>query len=1504
MAREPHPESGSPKTGRPPQKRRLLRRLNTPLLVGTLVFLAIFVPGVYFWHWYQVRQTAGGFLERADALSEEGNWREAAASLDSYLRLHPDDVEAKIRLAETYDRAAINFSQKSRAAELYYQAIAVAPADRQAELRHRLGELLLETQQFASAEEQADTLLKDLPKDKPDPQAVRIRALALVGQHEGGSLRSAVKDDKTVGAILEDAVRLSPADIELATTLARTYRTSPQLLGQDKQKLSEKERGALADQAIDNMVLANRQNAEAYLARHRYRIENALLPSGKDKADLDEALKLAPEDLEVLLASADQARREAAERARKSAAADDAVKQHLAKARGYFEHAVRVGPADERGYLGLGQIQAMEGKPEEAVKTWKLGLEASPSRQIVARIAMNSLLVEGLLAGRQVEEAEKALQTLDDTIGRLRSRGVAVAAVNLMSASADVLRARLLMAKRETNNAAPLLKRVVATSPSSPQGLAQAYQAQMLLGDIYAASGAWELAASVFEEAAAMQPKVARPHLAAAQAWSRADRPEAAVTHYQAAAELEPTAENWFLLAAARLRVSASLAQGSQDRAGFGEAMAKAREAHKERPMADAWRLELLEAEERLTQSRQPAQRQKALEEAVKLLRAAEAQGPDSEALLAQLATAYERAGAGAEADRVLAKLRKSAGDKSSVPYLLSASVLSARREFEQARAALREGMGRLPAGAQRPLQLALVQVSLEEGQAERAFDELQKLVAESPKDSALLRQCIELALDIGKLKEAEGLEERLKAVEGQEGRFWRYFRARRLVDQAAKSDDPRLTEAESLQADLARLEPAWPSTHFLNGLILERRGKNAQATDAYEEAIRRGDRRLAVYERVIPLLAQLGKSQQAERYLARLQDRASASARLSSLEISSAVQVGQLDRALELARQGAQRRPKDPNAQVWLGLVLVASGQAEQAEAAFRRAVELAPGDLRANAVLVDLYTRGKKLDQARQALEQLAKNVKLPDWERALLLAQGYAGIGDRDKAEAQYREAQRLAPNEAATQERLAAALVRTSPKEAEEALRRALKADPKSATARRALAAILAERGGEDAWQEAVELLGSADEQAQLDQRLRALILARRGGKQNLSSARRIVEKLIAASQGPATADRLLLAQLAEAEGDRAAAQKEYQSVVTAKDPSPFHLAAYVQFLLRHNELPEAGKWIGELEQRMPGDLGAVFLRARWLVAGGKTKEIEPLVEAAAAKLLAKPEKGPERTPQQEADLCSRVGDLYLAVEQYAAAERWHRKAHALDANRYSRLAAALAGQGKVGEAIKLCAEAVRSDKTPQLAMTVAALLLGGKPSEEDFRLADPVLAKAAADFKDDASLLLSLANVRIKRNQVKEACDLLRQVVKKEPANVIALNNLAALLGEQSGSEPEALQYIDRAIQIVGEQPGLLDTKGTILIAQGKAKEAVPLLEASVLAPGADPRYHFHLAVAYHRIGEAGRAREQLLLALKGDLTRQLLTDADLKHLEELKQKLLPTTPSQQKDRGT
>jgi Flp pilus assembly protein TadD len=131
----------------------------------------------------------------------------------------------------------------------------------------------------------------------------------------------------------------------------------------------------------------------------------------------------------------------------------------------------------------------------------------------------------------------------------------------------------------------------------------------------------------------------------------------------------------------------------------------------------------------------------------------------------------------------------------------------------------------------------------------------------------------------------------------------------------------------------------------------------------------------------------------------------------------------------------------------------------------------------------------------------------------------------------------------------------------------------------------------------------------------------------------------------------------------------------------------------------------------------------------------------------------------------------------------------------------------------------------------------------------------------------------------------KAIDAYKKIVKLKPNDVVALNNLAILLGEQVDGTEEALSLIDQAIRIAGKQPLLLDSKAAILMLANRFDEAVPILEVAASATN-DPRVVFHLYQALRKSGrdeEASRVKSKVNPV---ELRKSILTPDDQSSLEE------------------
>ena len=159
----------------------------------------------------------------------------------------------------------------------------------------------------------------------------------------------------------------------------------------------------------------------------------------------------------------------------------------------------------------------------------------------------------------------------------------------------------------------------------------------------------------------------------------------------------------------------------------------------------------------------------------------------------------------------------------------------------------------------------------------------------------------------------------------------------------------------------------------------------------------------------------------------------------------------------------------------------------------------------------------------------------------------------------------------------------------------------------------------------------------------------------------------------------------------------------------------------------------------------------------------------------------------------------------------------------------------------------------------------ALAQAGKGADADARMGHWL-----KDNPSDTRARLYLANYKLLSKQNKSAIEHLQVVVKLEPQNVLAINNLAWALGQEK--DGRALQYAEQAYKMAPENPAVLDTLGWLLTEKGDVARGLPMLQkASSLAPAsADIRYHYAQVLA--KSGDKSKARkeiEQVLLNTKG-----------------------------------
>lgn len=158
----------------------------------------------------------------------------------------------------------------------------------------------------------------------------------------------------------------------------------------------------------------------------------------------------------------------------------------------------------------------------------------------------------------------------------------------------------------------------------------------------------------------------------------------------------------------------------------------------------------------------------------------------------------------------------------------------------------------------------------------------------------------------------------------------------------------------------------------------------------------------------------------------------------------------------------------------------------------------------------------------------------------------------------------------------------------------------------------------------------------------------------------------------------------------------------------------------------------------------------------------------------------------------------------------------------------------------------------------------ALRLAGHQADADRRL-DAWLARHADDLRAQAYR----AQTWMAERRFKPAAGQLEAVLRRQPGNVAALNNLA--LAYQELGDARAQDTAEAALKAAGDQPDVIDTLAWILAGKGELPRALGLLKkAHALAPKArDIRYH--LAAVLYRSGAKDQARQELEALAAGDM---------------------------------
>jgi cellulose synthase operon protein C len=193
-----------------------------------------------------------------------------------------------------------------------------------------------------------------------------------------------------------------------------------------------------------------------------------------------------------------------------------------------------------------------------------------------------------------------------------------------------------------------------------------------------------------------------------------------------------------------------------------------------------------------------------------------------------------------------------------------------------------------------------------------------------------------------------------------------------------------------------------------------------------------------------------------------------------------------------------------------------------------------------------------------------------------------------------------------------------------------------------------------------------------------------------------------------------------------------------------------------------------------------------------------------------------------------------------------------------------LVSSLGRQRRFSEALDLCEkERVWEKCPPQVAGGICMSLLHGTTNrDEKLNRVESWLKTAIEKNPKLVVLKMQLADLYDLSGDYVSAQKQYRAVLDAEPGNVVALNNLAWLLSDKTGQGREALKYAEAAVNGMGRRADLLDTRGLVQLNLGNNEAALAdFTEASNDSPTAARL--FHLARAQYKARDRDAAMRTL-----------------------------------------
>ncbi len=760
----------------------------------------------------------------------------------------------------------------------------------------------------------------------------------------------------------------------------------------------------------------------------------------------------------------------------------------------------------------------------------------------------------------------------------------------------------------------------------------------------------------------------------------------------------------------------------------------------------------------------------------------------------------------------------------------------------------------------------ARAQLMLGDGAA--ADQSLQAADAARPNHPDTLMTRAQMAVAAGQPDAALGLVEQAIAADGRRADLWvmrgdllRMARQRdaalaayrkasalepanlpaRLATTLMHLEANQLDQAAADLREIGKTAPDNLMARYLGALVDFRRGQHAEANTKLQQVLKSAPDFLPGQLLAGAVNLALGNRNISVAHLNRVIERAPDHAYARKLLATAMLQGGQVDRAAELvaglgtdddllaaslqgdialrkgdyaaARQHLEKAsglaPDNPALLIELAKSRMGSGDASGAIAALNRAAEADTATARPDMLLVQTHLKAGRYAEAMAVVDRLAKERPQDPLTQNL---RGVVHLARKDvaSARASFAQALRIDPAYLPAAANLARLdLQANDAKSARARFEAVLAKDPRNSRAWLALAGLSMARNDEAGYLNDLTQAKRANPKDAAPYNLLARYwLSKQDAGKALAEARAGLD----ATGRTEFHEVIGMAQVSAK--DNGAALQSFRKWVEASPDNPIAHLRLAQAFQRSGDTENALNSADRALQLAPDLAEAQSAKALILAGLGRSED--------ALKLARAMQQGQPKSPLgylTEAEIQGRTQKPLAAAEAYAKAARLARNPALVI---LAHQAYAAAGQAAQGEAL---------------------------------------LGQWLADTPNDPAVRHQLASALLKARKLDAAAKHYEHLLKANPKDLAAANNLAWIYGELK--DPRALAWAETAYKLNPDNPATLDTLGWILVNRGETARGLDLLRKALSKAPDAPEIRWHLAFAYAQAGDRNRARQEL-----------------------------------------